>query len=865
MIGSQLLHYRLEQRLGAGAMGEVYRARDERLGRDVAIKILPQGREVDEERFQREAQTLASLNHPHIVTLHAIEETDGCRFLVMELVDGEGLDQRIPQMGMPDDELLSLAVPLAEAVSAAHQRGILHRDLKPSNVMLGDEDRLKVLDFGLAQPMRETADDDDITRTEAAAVSGTVPYMAPELLRGQAPDERTDLFSLGVMLFEMATGERPWRGPTPVEVLVSILEDQPQDLRKLSPKTSGQLVAIIERCLEKKPDRRYPSAADLLADLERLRDGRGPMSTTLTSTVMRQLRRRRRGLLSAAAIVSALSLGAAWQASRPVEIEDDGQRTIAVLPFESLGPEAEAYFAVGVTEEIVSRLSGVRGLGIIARSSVEQISNSERPLDEVGRELGIDYVLEGTVRWGAAEDGTSRVRVTPRLIDIDAGQQLWSTSYDRVLADIFGVQTDIAQEVVEALDLKLFPAEQRDLEEPPTENLEAYQAYLAAIELSGDYSDPRSQSEVIRLFERAATLDPEFTDAWAEIGWRHAQIYHFGLDKSANRIEMSQRALERARALDPTAAIVHLAQGYFHYWVEQDHDAALRSLNLAARGLPGDGRIPETEGYVLRRQGRFARALTQLTAARELDPLNSNLHREIGSTLSYLRRFDEAIESYGRAKETTGEPLLAYLYEARVEWLRGDVEAARRVLTAMPDAQDNGLRSWFLFWQAIYEGDARAALAELDEMPEPFIRWTTMAQPVELLRAEAHRLLGDRDAARQAFERSLEAIDEALEVWPDDLRLNASRAVALAGLGRRDEALAEADLVADSVPLELDAVFALDKRLERARVELLLGDVDAARATLEDLLAGPAMLSQAFLRIDPRWRPALPEPPNAGP
>ncbi|MEO1086796.1 MAG: tetratricopeptide repeat protein, partial [Acidobacteriota bacterium] len=436
----------------------------------------------------------------------------------------------------------------------------------------------------------------------------------------------------------------------------------------------------------------------------------------------------------------------------------------------------------------------------------------------------------------------------------DAGTQLWSTTYDRVLADLFSVQTDIARQVVGELDLTLFPAQERGLEEPPTENLEAYQAYLAASALAGDYSDAESQEEVIRLLERAVDLDPGFTGAWAQMAWTHAQIFHFGLDRTEARVEQSRRALDEARRLDPSAPEVHLTEGYFHYWTRQDHAAALRALRLAARGLPGDVRIPETEGYVLRRQGRYGEALARLQAARDLDPLDSNLHREIGSTLTFLRRYDDALASYQRAKETTSEPLLAYLYEMRVHWLRGDLAAARATFEAAPQEPSNVLPTWFGFWQELYEGDLDGALELLEASPEPFVRWTTQAVPVVFLEAEVHRLRGDEARARDAYAEALSAIDAARAATPDDRRLDGSRALALAGLGRGEEARRAADGAVEAVPFDVDAVFHLDRVLDRADVERLLGDGSEAARRVSELVEQPSMLSRALFELDPRWR-----------
>ncbi len=516
MIGETLAHYKILEKIGEGGMGEVYVAEDTKLKRQVALKLLPQNLAEDKERlqrFQREAEAIAALNHPNIVTIFSVEEDKGHHFLTMELVKGADLGDQIPAQGMSLEQIFDVAIPAAEALAAAHEQGIVHRDLKPANLMVTPEGRVKILDFGLAKLAGGFVSDGSTTQmatdsiTQEGRILGTVAYMSPEQAEGKPIDHRSDIFSLGVVLYQMATGEPPFKGDTNLSTLSSILKDSPDSVTDLRTNLPRHLGRIITHCLEKDPKRRYQSAQDVVNELAALRreidSGKTPSETSLPAM---ESPSKRPGWLPwaiAAGLLLAVIVG--WfaikgrgtetpasavapaestaVAAAPTATED---RIMAVvLPFENLGATEDAYFAAGITDEITNRLSAVGSLGVISRQSAKSYAGTTKSSQEIGNELGVDYILGGTVRWAGSADGEGRIRISPQLVRVEDDTQIWSETYDRVIDDIFTVQSEIAESVVAELGVNLLDTERQTLNAAPTDNTEAYQAYLKAIELWG--------------------------------------------------------------------------------------------------------------------------------------------------------------------------------------------------------------------------------------------------------------------------------------------------------------------------------------------------------------------------------------------
>jgi len=514
VIGRTLNQYRILEVLGKGGMGEVYLAEDTRLKRQVALKVLPEDVAADPERrarLEREAQAIAALNHPNIVTIYSVEEVEGVFFITMELVDGQSLSALMQSDGMSMSQLFEMAVPLADAVATAHERGITHRDLKPDNVMLDSAGRVKVLDFGLAKVTEELAAGpgaDGATNLPTATVTaegqilGTVHYMSPEQAEGKSVDTRSDVFSLGIVLYQMATGRLPFEGDTPISTISAILKDTPGSVTDLNANLPRQLDRILRRCLHKDPDRRFQTAKELRNELEELKaeiNTGASMSASPTAAVEESTAKRPVWLWPAVAGVAvvlaalvgmqmigtddssrgaASGAGPAAPASEGSAAAADERKMIAVLPFENLGQAEDDYFAAGVTEEITARLGSVPDLGVISSNSAVLYAGSTKPSQLIGEELGVDYLLQGKVRWARSGDGTSRVRITPQLVRVADDTQVWADSFDETIEDVFTVQTRIATEVIEQLGVAIGGGDRGLFAQPTTQNLEAWQAYL---------------------------------------------------------------------------------------------------------------------------------------------------------------------------------------------------------------------------------------------------------------------------------------------------------------------------------------------------------------------------------------------------
>ena len=652
MIETTLGHYRILDRLGAGGMGEVYRAHDEKLGRDIAIKVLSAealGDAAARPRLLREARSVAALNHPNVCTIHEVGEAEGQTYIAMELIEGRSLDRLIPEGGLAVDRVLDYGLQIADAVAHAHDRGIVHRDLKPANVLVTPGGRTKVLDFGLAKQIvaadvGEASTASHPTLTQVGAVVGTLPYMAPEQLRGEPADARSDVWALGVMLYEMAAGGRPFKGQTGFEVSSAILKERPAPLPAAVP---PEVDGVIERCLEKEPERRFQRASELQAALRVAQTGTAARRTARG----RRLGRRR----SAAAGVVLLAVLAAL-----VGLDPGGLRRrllgrigapgsaikLAVLPFANLsGDPAQEYFSDGLTEEMITQLGRLhpRRLGVIARTSAVRYKKSDKPIDQIGRELGVDYVLEGSAR----REG-NRVRVTAELISVRDQTQLWAESYERELAGILSLQSDLARGVAGSLALKLLPAEERRLSDARAVNPEAYDAYLKGSQLWTKLT-PGDLDAAQGYFELALAKDPNYAPAYAGLALVWAGRNQMGLASPRDAAPQMKAAALKAVALDDSLAEAHWALAGLRTWHDWDLPAAEPEFKRSIELNPNYAEVRAFYSHYLNFMRRPDEARSQIGRALELDPFNALYQSIYAVDLVYWRRYDEAIAQARKA------------------------------------------------------------------------------------------------------------------------------------------------------------------------------------------------------------------------
>ena len=872
MIGATLAHYEITAKLGEGGMGEVYRATDTRLSREVALKVLPAEMSGDPARlarFEREAKTVAALNHPNIVTLYSVEEAGGVHFLTMELVEGQTLDRHVPAGGAGLARFFELAVPIADALADAHAQGITHRDLKPANVMVTEKGQVKVLDFGLAKLSETGSDDADETLTQDGLILGTVQYMSPEQTMGRPADHRSDVFSLGVLLYEMATGRRPFGGASVAELMSSILRDEPPPVTEVKAGLPNHLGRVVRRCLEKEPSKRYQNALEIRNELEDLKkevdsDTAG-VATPARSAVRAPASWSWRTGVAAILVLLGVA-GLSWWALHGPErgqrtstadgtgvttpAEDD-RKMIVVLPFENLGPPDDEYFAAGMTEEITSRLAAVGDLGVISHKSARTYAGSDKTTRQIGSELGVDYIVDGTVRW-AARGSASRIRISPRLVRVADDTHLWGDTLDRDIRDVFELQTDIATSVARELG-SVLGATGKTLEiEPPTENIEAYQEYLRGRDAFVS-PDLAVATEAIVAYERAVKLDPEFAEAHARLGSMHAMLVHLGADRTEQRRKLGAKAIERAIALKPESAEVRLSSAYYRYWAHRSYSAALAELDLAEQTSGADAEILMVRSFIFARLGRLGDAVAALAAARRLNPRDPTAAFQYGWMVSYLGRAEEAIGAFDQAELLRPAEVMTAFGKAAVYWRSGSFAQARMVLEAMPRKPDDSAYVFSWWWQHIYEQDFAAALEILEETALEEIV-LLVRYPVPWMQGVVLRTLGREAEAVRAFESALRIAQRKLDTAAGDPTLHSAVAFAYAGLGRDLQTIEHGERALEVLPAEGDAQIEGWIRYDMAGSYAMLGRVDEAVFELEKTLtAAFSGATVPMVDLDPRF------------
>lgn len=653
--GTLLGSYEILAPLGSGGMGDVYRARDRKLGREVAIKVLRPGLASDPERlmrFEQEARTASALNHPNIVTIYEIGEDQGTRYIAMEHVDGSTLRELLASGPLPPRKLLDVAKQIAEGLAKAHAAGIVHRDLKPENIMLSRDGYVKILDFGLAKlrPYPSGIDSEmatsDRVETQEGIIVGTVAYMSPEQAKGLPVDFRSDQFSFGAILYELATGKRPFEKPSTAETLLAILREEPEPVASHDPSVPPHLGRILERCLAKDPQDRYDSTRDLSREILGVDSSAPPLPA---GAAARTLWRAGAALAAVLAILVVVIYVSRIQERRD-RIEgaaiEPGIQSIAVLPLENLsGDPEQEYFADGMTEALITELSRFSALRVVSRTSVMRYKDTLAPLPEIGRELSVDAVVEGSV---LKADG--RVRVTAQLIDARADRHLWAENYDRELQDILGLHSEVAREIARAVQVALTPAEESRLAAARPIDPEAYEAYLR-----GRYHFNRtSEAELekaVGYFERALAKEPRYAAAYS------------GLADSYNRLgmtligrppgEMRSKAIDAASEalrIDDGLAEAHVSLGWAKFF-DWDWPGAEESFLGAIALNPKYAEAHQLYSLYLVALGRFDQAIATGRRAVELDPLSVNSQARLGQVLFYARRYDDAIREFRNALE----------------------------------------------------------------------------------------------------------------------------------------------------------------------------------------------------------------------
>jgi serine/threonine protein kinase/tetratricopeptide (TPR) repeat protein len=850
VIGQTISHYKILEHLGGGGMGVVYRAQDLKLDRTVALKFLPPELTRDPEaktRFVHEAKAASALQHDNICTIHDVDETpDGQLFIAMDCYEGETLKKKIERGPLPIAEAVDLATQVARGLAKAHEAGMVHRDIKPANIMVTKDGEAKIVDFGLAKLAGQTK------LTRVGSTLGTVTYMSPEQARGEEVDHRSDIWSLGVVLYEMITGQPPFKSDYEHALVYSILNDEVRPMTALQPDTPPQLEEIIRKTLAKDPSARYQHIEEVEQDLRQLQKG-GEITVPLP-----RLRRAlsspkgRRASMSGMVIAGCAALLIGYFVLRPGKTETPIKRLV-VLPFENLGPAENEYFTDGMTEELTNRLSSLSGLRVISRSSATQYVKTNKTMQKIGEELGVDYALEGAVRWAPTKEGPSRVRITSDLTRISDRTALWAETYDRVIDDIFAVQSEISQKVVERLGITLLEPERRSVEEPPTRNLEAYQAFLRARYYENrPHFTTANWVRVVESYQQAVQLDSGFALAYAELARGHARLYYLWYDHSPARLEMANRAAERALALAPEMPAVHLALGYHRLYAERDPKKALEQFSIAEKGMPHNAEILEAKEAVSSMVGRWEEALESARQAFDLSPLDGSLAVDLGEIYWVLRRYEDAVRTCDRAIELTPDDAWPYLIKTFSIWSwKGKPSETQTLVEAVPTAHE--WTPWVWYWQEMLKHDYRGAIARLSSFSNPWIRTKCWAMPKSLLAGYAYRLLGEKENSRRAYESARIMLETEVKDHPDDPRYHSSLGIACAALGLKKKAIQEGKKAVELLPISKDAFYSMPYIEDLAFIYTLTGETEAALDRLDYLLSIPSWISVAWLRMDPQW------------
>lgn len=663
MINRTLGHYHVLQQIGAGGMGVVYRARDQHLDRDVALKVLPPDTFHDDaarRRFRKEALALSRLNHPNIATVHDFDTAEGIDFLVVELISGSSIDDLLRGGPLPEKEVIHFGQQLADGIAAAHQEGVLHRDLKPGNLRITRDRRLKILDFGLAKAMETPEATTELK--ESLAPAGTLPYMAPEQLSHGHTDPRTDIWAAGAVLYEMATGMRPFDYPTGARVASAILTEQPPAPARLNRDISPGLEQIILKCLEKEPENRYQSAKEIAVDLRRL------TGTTAAATPAAKGARRlswRTALVITAFLMVLAVLAIQSLKDRPGGSTAPRIQSLAVLPLANLsGQEEQEYFADGMTDALITELAQIHELTVISRTSVLSYKNVRKPMPQIAEELNVDAVVEGSVQRAG-----DRVAINVQLIDAREDRHLWARNYDGNLRDVLGLQREVARSIATEIEAKLTPQEEAHFADRRPVDPVVYDDVLKGFHHARKVTK-EGLDKGLEYFQKALQRDPDYAPAHLGVCFVYAWM---GEWYAPNRevFPKAKEAALKAIELDPSLAEAHAYRATLMAAADYDWTAAGNEYRLALKHNPGSADVRRWYGVYLWSLGQFDQSLSELRRALEIDPMSPEGNTLLAHFFFLARRYDESIEQAQRTLEL--DP--SYFF---VEFTLGEAYAQKR-------------------------------------------------------------------------------------------------------------------------------------------------------------------------------------------
>ncbi len=854
--------YDVIEELGRGGMGKVYRIEDTKIKEELALKLInPEvaSEKKTIERFINELKVAHKISHRNVCRMYHLGEDKGTYYITMEYVPGEDLKSIIRMtQRLSIGTAVSIVKQVCLGLAEAHRLGVVHRDLKPSNIMIDREGSARIMDFGIARLYRESG------ITEAGTMIGTPEYMSPEQVEALDVDSRSDIYSLGVILYEMVTGRLPFFGDTPLMIAVKHKTEIPPDPRTLNAQIPVELSLIILKCLEKNKHKRYQSAEEMLSDLSTIEKD---MTTSEKALPKRKKvlfkekkdRPKKTWRIAATLIVATLLVVLGFVLlTRQKDIDPSENKMLAVLPFENLGLADDEYFADGITEEIRDRLASLQGLGVISRTSAIQYKDSNKTIRQIGEELGANYVLEGTVRWNRGTENNGRIRVTPKLVRVADDRQIWSDSYDRVIEDFFAVQYEIAEQVAQNLDLTILEPERQALLNNPTESIAANDLFMQAREHEDRgwaFLEPNGFDRAIKKLEEAVEVDPEFALAYARMSYIHSRMYFFGIDRTNERVSKSRDTVNTALELQPDLPEAQLSLGFYYYWCLYDYDRAAEIFENVQRVRPNFD--PQLFGYIQRRQGKWEECLVTLERAFRISPLDQQIAYEIGGACVSLHRFEQAEMWFNRTLELFPDHLPSLLGKIGIHILsEGNIEKAKEMLPSLPQ---HPLADTMWFTLNMLERNYDIVLQWLEESPYDEYEDQHFYFHIDLAYSAVYYATQNKALLNSHAESVRTILVEKVKNQPDDPRYRAGLGIVFAYLGQKEKAILEGEIAPELHPVSKDAGQGPIYLINLAKIYVLVEEFDKAIDQLEYLLSIPQaeflwqLISIPQLQMDPQW------------
>ncbi len=855
--------FQIIEQLENGGFGKAYRVIDEKLNEEVVLRVIQPEIAADEktlEQFREELKTARQLVHKNISRVYHISEAKGIHYFTMEYASGKDLKSMIRMTKqLSVKTALNIATQVCEGLAEAHRIGVSHGDLKSSNIMIDKHGNARIKDFGIGRSLKEKE------INGFGFITGTPEYMSPEQAETKEVGQSSDIYSFGVILYEMVTGQVPFDGKTPLSIILKHKSEAPRDPRDLNSQIPEDLSRLILKCMQKDKKKRYQNIDEVLSELSRIKTGIPTTTTTITlekkpiTPKATKLSLKRHWVMLAALFVVIVGVGitlAYFNSGNPKPAP--AAKMLVILPFDNLGIPEDEYFADGMTDEVTSRLSALKGINVISRTSASRYKNSDKTIKQLGRELGVDYVLEGAVRWDRNNGDKGRVRINTQLIRVADDTHLWSETYDRVIQDIFSVQSEIAEQVAKQLDLTVLTPEREAMYAKPTQNLEAYDLYLRAIEHEDkgwEYSYEQEFELAIEMLDKATEIDPDFALAFVRKSIIHSRVYFFGIDRTDERLSRSQKAVERALEIQPDLPDAHMALAFYYYWGLLDYDRAQEIFISVQKAFPNLS--PELLGFIQRRQGKWEQSLEMMEKAFRLNPRYSHLAYEIGLSYLAMRRYEQAEEWFDRALSINPNLLNPQIAKAAICVLsKGDTKEARAILATLPQHRLTD-HMWLIL--DMLEHNYQNVLDRLDSLPYDSYQEQHSYFQKNLAYASVYLAKRDYSAMKTKGESASIELEKAVQIHHGDPRFHAALGLAYAYLGRKNESIQEGTRAVNLYPVSKDAALGPVYILNLARIYYITGEYDLAIDQLEYLLSIPSceflwqLVSIPLLQIDPQW------------